>query len=218
MSEPRIKRTPNVRLKATERTYRKKALKLLQSDFKNRCSYCLTDLRNLRESQAQIDHFDAHLKEILRHAYDNLMLSCAGCNLAKHYRRIRDANDPQKRMLNCTKENEFPAHIVERRDSTWKGLTPAGEYHIKCMDLNDPSQVRMRRNRTHLFSEMSKLHTNAVRCSGIGPGTLAEIEGSLETLRRELESALPFPTPLGLRSPHEIRFATDVETLFHKEQ
>jgi hypothetical protein len=81
------------------------------------------------------------------------MLACIHCNLEK------SDSWPTKsdmrlgvRLLDCTKEDDYGPHIVEdRATGLLRGKTPAGDYHITTLGLNDPYFVKKRLERTSLL-------------------------------------------------------------------
>ena len=199
MGEPRVKRSRGPASAMTEYTYRKKALSFLKRDFQNRCAYCLRHLSDEHINQSHVEHFDSALKDRRRHRYSNLMLACSACNLSKLAKAVFDPKEPIRRLLNCTVENEFPEHVVENESSEWVAKTPAGDYHIRAVDLNEPAHVRRRSRRRAVFSELLKLETSAIRYKGsIQPDALNTLLSTLSELRDQLRTAIPIPTEKGL--------------------
>lgn len=139
--------------KFTRHNYRKARLSL-EKDFEQRCAYSRIHIADAGGPRAfQVDHFNPKLKQGTRHRYANLMLACVHCNLEKsdswpNKAEIRSG----VRLLDCTKEQDYGPHIVEDRNTgLLHGRTPAGDFHITVLGLNDPYFVGKRRDRTSLL-------------------------------------------------------------------
>jgi len=130
------------------------------------------------------------------------MLACSACNLSKLAKRVFDPAAPERRLLKCTEENEFPEHIVENERCEWVSMTPAGDYHLRALDLNERSHIKRRKNRKLLYENLKLLETNAVKYLGpVHIDALKEFQRTLENLRQPLKTCVPFPTESGLVSP-----------------
>ena len=185
----------------TKATCRKKALPFLLKDFEGRCAYCLDPGEFRHPSQSQVDHFDCKLKERKRHQYKNLMLACAACNLSKHDKPVVNPFDKDQRLLNCTEENEFPAHIVETDDGQWEALTSAGKYHLESIGLRESCHKQKRAARMKVAIQIRGLCTTALQYRTLNPVEVHnQLMVTLRGLLGHLESFPPLVTPGGLAS------------------
>jgi hypothetical protein len=201
MNGARIKRGHGPRSLLTKNTYRRKALQFLINDFGRRCAYCLQSSELQHANQTHVDHFDAHKPNRTRHLYKNLMLACSGCNLNKHDKFAQNPFNARQRLLDCTKENEFPEHIVETKEGVWTGKTDEGNYHIATIELNEPALVRTRAARNELAQRLKALEARAFKYTGsLDTTSLAALESLLDAVRRELKSSIPLVTDSGLLS------------------
>lgn len=206
MAEPRVKRSKGPQSVLTKNTCRKKALPHLQKDFENRCAYCLQHMAEQHTNQSHVEHFNPHLPGRRKHQYKNLMLGCSACNLSKLFKPIRDPLAPERRMLNCTKENEFPEHILENDVGEWQGRTEAGDYHITSMDLNEASHIRRRLRRRAALERVSSIQASAITYTGSVERTaLKELEKTLAFLHEFLETSVPLVTETGLVYPRLLK-------------
>lgn len=201
MSVARVKRGAGPKGVLTKNNYRRKALKFLKADFACQCAYCLQSSELLHANQTHIDHFDAHKPNRSRHAYENLMLACSGCNLNKHDKFVRNPFNKKQRLLDCTKENEFPQHIVEDRSGLWVGKTDEGIYHIATIELNEPALVRNRVARRELSERLKALEaqTSFTYTGSVDATSLAALSSLLQTVRKQLETSIPLVTDSGLQ-------------------
>jgi hypothetical protein len=107
-------------------------------------------------SALDVDHFNPQLKNRYRHKFSNLMLAATHCN-SKKLNNWPTTGEQRAgvRFLNPTTEKDYGPHIIEDF-STGKliGLTPAGRYHIRTLDLNAPFFVRHRKERTELLQSL----------------------------------------------------------------
>jgi hypothetical protein len=146
-----------------------------------------------------VDHFDAGIKDnVIRNQYSNLMLACMACNMMKSNKRNFDPKRPENRMLNCTKENEFPDHIVEDQEGQWIGKTPAGSYHITCTDLNERSRVSLRKQRRAVLMQLRELEQPLQYTGSMDLSALRSTLEMIRLVREDLQSAVPLPTETGL--------------------
>jgi hypothetical protein len=99
----------------------------------------------------EIDHFDPTIPGRARNQYENLFLSSRFCNGRKQ------GNWPEPierakgvRFLNCCEELDYGKHIFEDPETHCVfGVTAAGRYHIRILDLNAPHLVEERAERAH---------------------------------------------------------------------
>ncbi len=191
MSEARVKRSVGPKSKMTKATYRKKALEFLLKDFQGHCAYCLDPDSFRHPSQDQVDHFDCKLKGRRRHQYKNLMLACPACNLCKRDKPIRNPLDREQRLLNCTVENEFPGHIIERDDGQWEAVTKEGEYHLESIGLTELCHKNKRFARRVVVRQFLNLCTGARQYLTFNPAELQR--AVMELLRSMLDTLDHFP-------------------------
>jgi hypothetical protein len=105
-----------------------------------------------------VDHFDPTIKDKYKQPYSNLFLACRHCNGKKqdHWptAAMRKAG---LRLLDCTKEFDYGLHIFEDPMSHRVfGVTPAGIYHVRIMDLNADVFVKHRQLRAELAEAKAK--------------------------------------------------------------
>jgi len=100
----------------------------------------------------EIDHFDPTLKGRIRHRYSNLFLASRYCNNKKHGNwPSPEAQSKGVRFLNCCREQDYGEHIFEDPGTHQVvGVTPAGKYHVRILDLNAPHLVDERAERSRL--------------------------------------------------------------------
>jgi hypothetical protein len=201
MNVPRVKRGPGPKGVLTKNTYRRKALKFLKADFGCQCAYCLQSSELQHANQTHVDHFDPHKPNRSRNAYSNLMLACSGCNLNKHDKFVQNPFNKSQRLLDCTKENEFPQHIVETSDGRWTGKTEEGIYHIATIELNEPALVRNRAARRELIERLKALEaqTSFTYTGGIDAASFSALTALLQTVRSQLQTSIPLVTDFGLQ-------------------
>ena len=187
MSKPRVKRGPGPKVLLSDGNYRKKALPQLLEDFQHQCAYCLDPDEFRHPSLNHVEHFNCKLHGRRRHAYKNLMLACAACNLTKHDKAAVNPFDDKQRLLNCTEENEFPEHIREHEDGQWEGVTPAGEYHLAVIGLQENCHRAKRHERRRMAERLLGLLTQAIQYESHNPRELHQqimemVKGSLALL------------------------------------
>ena len=204
MNQPRVKRGLGPKSKMTKATYRKKALPHLLKDFGGHCAYCLDPSELRQPSQNHIDHFDCGLKERQRHQYFNLMLACAACNMCKHDKPVVNKFNREQRLLNCTKENEFPFHIKENEKGEWKSQTPAGFYHLRSIGLDEPCHTKKRFMRRQLAQSILTLYSTAVQYVAYNPREIHDaIMAQTKAILTELENLPPLVTDNGVVSVND---------------
>ncbi len=204
MSQPRVKRSRGPKGVLTKHNYRKKTLPLLQKDFSGRCAYCLESHEFRHANQTHVDHFDCRLHGRRRHQYANLMLACSACNLSKHDKPVRNPLATSQRLLNCTKENEFPEHIVENDTGEWIPRSDAARYHIAAINLSERSHRRKRWHRRKLLEQI--VHLNQVAIQYRGADAFAShnrVMAIIRSIAAELEDAVPMVTAHGLKTARE---------------
>ena len=172
MSKARVKRGPGPKVMLTDGNYRKKALPYLLGDFEHRCAYCLDPDEFRHPSLNHVEHFDCKIHGRRRHAYKNLMLACAACNQTKHDKPVVNPFDKRQRLLNCTEENEFTEHLREHDDGQWEAATPAGEYHLAVIGLQESCHRAKRRERRRMAERLRDLLTQAIQYKSHNPPEL----------------------------------------------
>jgi hypothetical protein len=103
------------------------------------------------EMLMEVDHFDPTIPGRARHRYKNLFLSSRFCNGRKQGNWPELAQWAKEvRFLNCCEELDYGKHIFEDlKTHCVFGITPAGRYHIRILDLNAPHLVEERAERAH---------------------------------------------------------------------
>lgn len=108
----------------------------LRDEFAFRCVYCL-----MREQWGRLtgdfhlDHYSPQVLDVRQAAvYDNLLYSCATCNLAKGSQRIPDPT---------TALTAARVHVDD--DGGVIGLTDEAQRIIRVLDLNDDEHCQWRR-------------------------------------------------------------------------
>ncbi|MGH7996719.1 MAG: hypothetical protein ACREFX_10245 [Opitutaceae bacterium] len=185
-STPRVVRKNKPKKKFNLSNYRS-ALPLLLEDFENRCAYSLMHVKMVSERGMHVDHFNPKHKN--RSPYTNLFPAYGICNQAKweswptaKQRRLG------MRYLNPCEERDYDNVIFE--DPTTHllvGTTPAARYHIDMLDLNNPSLVEHRRERTILAEIAEKM-------VGAKSKAITDVGGALEIVRQirmVLETKIP---------------------------
>lgn len=136
----------------------------------------------------EIDHFDPRLKGKLIQRYDNLFLATRHCNAAKGDTWPTRAEERLGlRFLNPCMELDYGGHIFEDPHThLLVGVTPAGRFHIRMLDLNAGHLVAERRER----AEISQLLANApfTLRTGRSPDSLTDL---VRALREQLEEMIP---------------------------
>lgn len=182
MKVPRVKRSVWPRAKKlTEGTYRKKALPLLLKDFQGCCAYCLDPEDFRLPSHSHVDHFNPRLTGRKRNQYVNLMLACVACNYCKLDKPVTNPLKPSQRLLNCTEESEFPAHLSENDGGEWRPHSDAGYYHVESIGLNAACHKLKRAERAKIAKQIRELATCAVIYKGSNP--VATHRETLKTIR-----------------------------------
>lgn len=108
----------------------------------------------------EIDHFDPTIKGRDRHHYSNLFLATRHCNNKKQ----GNWPSPEERrkgvrLLNCCEEMDYGEHIIEdSKTQDLVGVTPAGRYHIRTLDLNASHFVAERQLRTYMKKLLFEQH------------------------------------------------------------
>ena len=158
-----------------------------------RCAYSCQHLKRAGGLKAmEIDHFNPHLKGKLIQQYANLFLATRHCNAAKGDAwPTRAEQRLGLRFLNPCVELDYGEHIFEDPVThLLVGVTPAGRFHIRMLDLNADHFVAERRERT----EIRQLLANApfTLRTGRSPGSLADMVSALRKQVQEMIPELPF--------------------------
>ena len=204
MSKARVKRGPGPKVLLTDGNYRKKALPHLLEEFERRCAFCLDPDDFRHPSLNHVDHFNCKVHGRRRHAYKNLMLSCAACNVTKHDKPIINPFDERQRLLNCTEENEFPEHIRERGDGQWEAATLQGEYHLTVIGLQEECHRLKRNERRRMADRLLGLLTQAIQYESHNPPELHhQIMDMVSGLLTMLDKFPPLLTDKGVQTVRE---------------
>lgn len=101
------------------------------------------------QSAIDVDHFDPTLKNRYLQPYDNLFPACRHCNGKKQNAwPSEELRKKGVRFLDCTKEHDYGDHILEDPETHRVfGITPAGRYHVRVLDLNADVLVKQRKLR-----------------------------------------------------------------------
>lgn len=157
------------------------ALPLLLEDFKDRCAYSLMHVKMVSERGMHIDHFDPRQKN--RSPYSNLFPAYGICNMAKgeSWPTAKERRQGM-RFLNPCEEKDYDQVIFEEPSTHLLiGTTPAARYHIDMLDLNNPSLVEHRLERTKLAEIANKMVVAGSRALADTAGAL-EIIGQLQKI------------------------------------
>lgn len=139
--------------------------------------------------QMEIDHFNPTLTGRARNAYSNLMLATRHCNnIKKDGWPIASETAAGSRLLNPTVETDYGEHIFEDPDThELIGVSPAGNYHIDILDLNDETFVWEREKRANY----AKLRAAS---AAILSGSFADLRELLNTVNEVFGLLIP-PIP-----------------------
>lgn len=158
IKEPRVVRKHFPKGRITRTNYRKRALPSLLADFDHRCAYSMLHEDNAGGRMAMdVDHFDPTIKDKYVQPYENLFLASRHCNGKKqdHWPN-REMRSQGIRFLDCTSERDYGVHIFEDPITHRVfGVTPAGIYHVRVLDLNADVFVKHRTLRATLSMVMS---------------------------------------------------------------
>lgn len=147
-----------------------------------------------------IEHFDPRQKSHFLQRYGNLFWACCHCNGKKGKRWPSDELQALGvRYLDCTAEQDYGAHIFEDPDTHEVfGVTPAGRYHVRHMDLNAEHLVRMRAIRADIIKTLSQTAVTVQR--GVGSrkvsyrDTFTGFTDHVRLLKQVLDVSIP-PIP-----------------------
>lgn len=162
--KPRVVRKHKTKQLFKATNYRK-MLPFLLADFEQRCAYSMVHVLEIGTSQMHIDHHDPRKKR--KSPYTNLFPAYSICNGAKGNEWPSDELQKKGvRFLNPCDEADYDHQIFEDPEThDLIGTTPAADYHITMLDLNNPALVRQRMERS-LFAKI--LSMPAV-CRGASP-------------------------------------------------
>jgi hypothetical protein len=201
----RVKRGAPPKKVLTDGNLRKYALPSLLRDFESRCAYSMQHRRRAGGAKMlmEIDHFDPRIRGRNRHQYQNLFLSSRFCNARKHENWPEPAEVANGvRFLNCCEEFDYGKHIFEdEKTHCVFGVTPAGKYHIRILDLNAPHLVKERAERAHyrrLLYEARKL----VKQPEAAVMAFRVLKEQVNYLIPEIAYATP---PVGFQCPGAVR-------------
>lgn len=110
------------------------------------------------ETAIDVDHFDPRLKSRYLQSYSNLFPATRHCNGKKQNAwPSKEMEASGIRFLDCTKEHDYGMHILED-PATHRvfGITPAGRYHVRVLDLNAAVFIKHRKMRADLHTIMTQ--------------------------------------------------------------
>jgi hypothetical protein len=140
-----------------------------------------------------VDHFDPTIKDNYRQPYENLFLATRHCN-GKKQDMWPDAEMRSQgiRFLDCTKEHDYGDHILEDpKTHRVFGITPAGRYHVRILDLNADVFVKNRRMRSELRKVMTSTPMRFVK-----PITQIQLMlGMMQELLKLMIPEIPYGEP-----------------------
>lgn len=191
----RIVRRNFLKGKVTRSNYRKRALPCLLADFSDRCAYSMLhkDMAG-GESAIDVDHFDPRLKARYLQSYSHLFPASRYCNGKKQNAwPSKEMQAAGIRFLDCTKEHDYGDHILEDPVTHRVfGITPAGRYHVRMLDLNAGVFIKHRQMRANLRVFMTETPL------AIKPKTFDRL-GAAVYLAKDLQDVaipyIPYGTP-----------------------
>lgn len=132
---------PDVLKKLTGKYGHEDVLKLLKSDFKEKCYICEAS----KLTSINVEHFVSHNRDkVLKYSWDNLFWSCAHCNGLK--------SDKYNNLLNCTDENSN----IENRLEYYIYPLEHSKIEIKALD-GDPSTLQTKELIETVFNGTTKI-------------------------------------------------------------
>lgn len=116
----------------------------LRYDFFYACAYCSMSEFEASAVGFQIDHYLPESKHPeLKHAYSNLMWSCATCNGMKS--DFEPTNDDRDKGLYIIRiDNEDPSEHIASDEYRVVGKTSTGSFNIDVLHLNRSALIRIR--------------------------------------------------------------------------
>lgn len=145
------------------------------------------------ESAIDVDHFDPRLKSRYLQSYSNLFPASRHCNGKKQNAwPTKEMEAAGIRFLDCTKEHDYGAHILED-PATHRvfGITPAGRYHVRVLDLNAGVFIKHRQMRANLRVFMTET------CVSIKPKAFDRLQVAIQLAKNLQEMAIPL-IPYGI--------------------
>lgn len=128
----------------------------LRWEFAFSCAFCLLHEAQVCPGGAAgsslfwIEHIEPQSdRPDLRNMYGNLVYACRRCNLA---RRARPRTDRRGRVLLDPCGDSWAAHFRHDGDRLL-ALTPDAAYTSEAYDINEPTKVRLRRDRREAIDE-----------------------------------------------------------------
>ena len=110
----------------------------LRDEFTFRCVYCLKrETWNVQLVEWHLDHLISQREDgARRNDYENLVYSCAACNLAKSHRRVPDP---------CKIAYGKDVEVDEEGNITWRKKGDPGHQLIRELGLDNEEYTTMRR-------------------------------------------------------------------------
>jgi hypothetical protein len=145
------------------------------------------------ESALDVDHFDPRLKSRYLQSYSNLFPACRHCNGKKQNAwPTKEMQAIGVRFLDCTKEHDYGTHILEDPITHRVfGITPAGRYHVRVLDLNAGVLIKHRKMRADLQVFMTETPLT------IRPKPFDRLRAAIDLAKDLRELAIP-PIPYGV--------------------
>lgn len=137
-------------------------------------------------SAMDVDHFDPRRKKDYLQSYANLFLATRSCNGKKSdFWPEPELQAKGIRFLNCCEEQDYGVHVFEDPVTHEVfGVTPAGKYHVRILDLNTDDLVTERKVRADLRIALTETFATM-------RGSLDQISRLVGLLRGQLELMIP---------------------------
>ena len=192
---PRVKRGKGPKGKLKSWNYRKRALPFLLTDFESRCGYSMRHVMHSGSTCMEVDHFNSQAKASCVNNYSNLILAFRNCNNKKgaHWPTAKMKRDGIY-FIDPTKERDYDFQIFE--DPATGKLVPttrAARYQIDMLDLNDPSFIQERKDRSDLRALLEQNIAQSLA------GSFSEIGNVVRSLRELIDRSIP---PISAPPPH----------------
>lgn len=139
-------------------------------------------------SAIDVDHFDPRLKTHYLQSYSNLFPASRHCNGKKQNAwPTTEMQAAGIRFLDCTKEHDYGVHILEDPVTHRVfGVTPAGRYHVRVLDLNAAVFIKHRQMRANLRTFMTETPLT------IKPKAFDRIRAAIQLAKALQDVAIPF--------------------------
>jgi hypothetical protein len=169
----------------------RKATPWLLKESERRCAYSCQ--HESHAGKLEVDHFNPKLNAPLRNRHVNLLPASRHCNGSKwkHW-PTKTQLRMGYRFLNPYTEVDYGKHLVEDPQTHLiEGTTPAGEWHLEKLDLNDPLLVAERKTRAEIWKTLN----DPRELSAAAP--FKSVRDSFKLLRDRAEAMMPpFPSEI----------------------